>query len=49
MPSHDHVEQRTSSMEQRVDAIQAALRDWAHHLRMYAWGNCTCHQVLGKR
>jgi hypothetical protein len=27
----------------------ATLRDWAHHLRMYAWGNCTCHQVLGKR
>lgn len=24
----------------------ATLRDWAHHLRMYAWGNCTCHQVL---
>jgi lysine-specific demethylase 8 len=27
----------------------ATLRDWAHHLRMYAWGNCTCHQVLDKR
>jgi hypothetical protein len=27
----------------------ATLRDWAHHLRLYAWGNCTCHQVLGKR
>lgn len=27
----------------------ATLRDWAHHLRLYAWGNCTCHQVLSKR
>lgn len=27
----------------------ATLRDWAHHLHMHAWGNCTCHQVLGKR
>ncbi|MFC6280849.1 MULTISPECIES: cupin-like domain-containing protein [Polaromonas] len=27
----------------------ATLRDWAHHLHLYAWGNCTCHQVLGKR
>ncbi len=26
----------------------ATLRDWAHHLHMYAWGNCTCHQVLKK-
>ncbi|WP_068833717.1 cupin-like domain-containing protein [Polaromonas jejuensis] len=26
----------------------ATLRDWAHHLHWYAWGNCTCHQVLGK-
>lgn len=24
----------------------ATLRDWAHHLHLYAWGNCTCHQVL---
>lgn len=22
----------------------ATLRDWAHHLRLYAWNNCTCHQ-----
>jgi hypothetical protein len=21
----------------------ATLRDWAHHLHLYAWGNCTCH------
>lgn len=27
----------------------ATLRDWAHHLHLYRWGNCTCHQVLGKR
>jgi hypothetical protein len=27
----------------------ATLRDWAHHLHLYAWGNCTCHQVLPKR
>ncbi|SFC46434.1 Cupin-like domain-containing protein [Polaromonas sp. OV174] len=27
----------------------ATLRDWAHHLHLHAWGNCTCHQVLGKR
>ncbi len=26
----------------------ATLRDWAHHLHLYRWGNCTCHQVLGK-
>ena len=24
----------------------ATLRDWAHQLHLYAWGNCTCHQVL---
>jgi hypothetical protein len=22
----------------------ATLRDWAHHMHLYAWGNCTCHQ-----
>ncbi|MES2415772.1 MAG: cupin-like domain-containing protein [Pseudomonadota bacterium] len=22
----------------------ATLRDWAHHLRLYAFNNCTCHQ-----
>ena len=21
----------------------ATLRDWAHHLHLYRWGNCTCH------
>lgn len=21
----------------------ATLRDWAHHARLYRWGNCTCH------
>ena len=26
----------------------ATLRDWAHHLHLYRWGNCTCHQVLQK-
>jgi Cupin-like domain len=24
----------------------ATFRDWAHHLHLYAWGNCTCHKVL---
>lgn len=23
----------------------ATLRDWAHHLHLYRWGNCTCHQT----
>lgn len=23
----------------------ATLRDWAHHLHLYRWGNCTCHQA----
>ncbi len=26
----------------------ATLRDWAHHLRLFRWGNCTCHQALKK-
>ncbi len=27
----------------------ATLRDWAHHLHLYRWGDCTCHQGQGKR
>ena len=27
----------------------ATLRDWAHHLHLHAWGNCTCHQALDQR
>lgn len=27
----------------------ATLRDWAHRLHLYAWGNCTCHPALGNR
>lgn len=24
----------------------ATFRDWAHHLHLHAWGNCTCHRTL---
>lgn len=37
-----------SPWEVATGGAWATLRDWAHHLHLYRWGNCTCHPALKK-
>ena len=34
-----------SPYEVATGGVFATLRDCAHHLQLYRWGNCTCHQA----